>query len=928
MSVSLQYVQLLGQPRARLESDWVDLPADRRFYLLAYLACQDEWATRERIAYLFWPDSPSPTARHNLRQLLKRLRALPWLTGLETDERQLRWQVQSDVTAFKKALAEARWEEALVLYGGPLLEGISGDEVPEFARWLELERVTLQDRWRKLLLEQAGRLVRDHQPRQAVSVLTALLHHDEFDEEALQAYMSASVHAGHQKQALEAYEAFARRLKDELGLTPTVPTQRLVQSIREGRLLEPVKLESALKRSAVAPARLPHTATPFIGRDVELAEVAHLLANPECRLLTIVGLGGVGKSRLALAAAQELAPHYAGGVAFVALEALTESGAIPTALAETLGIDMAGATDPLAQVAEAIGTNEMLLVLDNYEHLLGGARVASELLRRCPNLTLLATSREPLKVSDEWLLALEGLAYPPEGTSLEDALSYDALRLFIQRAERVRPGYRLSEAELPAVLSICRLVAGLPLALELASHWLRTLSPQDLAAELARNLDILSGRHRDVPARHHGVRATFEHSWRLLTRKEQDVLAKLAVFRGGFTRDAATLVADAPLAVLGALVDKSLLRVLPGGRYDRHPLVYQYSQEKLAEHPADEADAQAAHARYFLTLAEELEPQLRRIVKSEPLDRLEHEHDNLRAALGWSLKASRGGLALRLASALTPFWEIRGDLTEGCRWLRLALDTSSGANVEVRAKALMGLGRLTRLQGGALATEPILEEGLALWRAANNEAGIAGALNQLSSVALDKGEYARAQALREESLERYRKLGDEHGVATSLNNLGEIARCLHEFDRAVQLYEESLARHRNTGDKRCQAMVLGNLAVAYLRTGDRGRADACLKESLRLKHAFGDEIGLSYCLAGMAAVRTAQGELARAAQLLGATQALLERKGHQLDSADQIDFERTRAQVATQLAEPAFTLAWDEGKAMTLEQAVSCALGE
>lgn len=888
-----------------------------RFYLLAYLLCQDEWVGRERLSYLFWPDSPTPTARHNLRQLLRRVRALPWLVGMEGDERRLRWRVESDVAAFKRALLDSAWDRAMVLYGGPLMEGLSGDNVPEFGRWLEFERAQLRDRWRELLLDQAARLTHHKQHRRAVKVLANLLHQDEFDEEALRAYMTASVHAGRQRHALEAYQGFARRLQDELGLVPTTDTQRLAQLILTGNLAELPVPDPPPSDASAPPARHLPGGTTFVGRVVELAELANLLANPACRLLTIVGLGGVGKSSLALAASQELGPRYSDGVVFVSLEALTQAEGIPSALVDALGIKLAGATEPLYQVVQFIGARKMLLVLDNFEHVLDGAVVASDLLRRCPNLELLATSREPLNLDDEWLLPLPGLAYPRDEVALEDAYSYDALRLFVQRAERARPGYQLSATELPAVLRICRLVDGLPLALELATHWLRTLGTNELAEELSRSLDVLTSRHRNAPARHYSVRATFEHSHKLLTQEEQAVLRRLAVFRGGFTRQAAAVVAEAKLPLLAALLDKSLLRVTAQGRYDRHPLLYQYTQDKLAENPQEMRRVQEKHGLHFLRLLESWGAESASFREPAVLPTFNEELENIRAAWLWAVSDGRFREIETVFIPLVAHYEMNARYRAGLELLaeahsRLREDPQHQglrAHLEVQ-RASLGhwIGRYQE------ATE-LANQGVAALRSLRDQVGVRRGLSVLGNIALRSGDYPTAKTLYAEALDLS---GDSglHDKAGLLNSLAISDWHLGDYAAAKSGYEQSLGLSRELGDRLLTARTLSNLATLHMSSGAPLEAERYLREALQLAREAGARHRIPYLLYNLGAAVNAQGRHAEARAYFEETLGHVRESGNQsLEAGTLALLGRVAADLghygkAVDYLEKGLTLAW------------------
>lgn len=358
---------------------------------------------------------------------------------------------------------------------------------------------------------------------------------------------------------------------------------------------------------------VPGSAASFVGRLPELAGIYRSLDDADGRLLTLKGPGGVGKSRLALEVArqQRESGRFPHGIFVVPLESLVSPGLIPNAIAGALGLDTPGPARALRRIVDHVGDRHVLLVLDNFEHLMSGAELVAELIAACPNLRILVTSRERLNLAQERVMPVGGLPFPEDGAlTVDEAGELAAVSLYVQRARRANPGFELDDETLPDVLETCRLVEGLPLGIELAATWLRVLPPDEVAAEIARSPSFLVARDRNVPDRHQSLRRAFDHSWRLLRPEEQRVLRGLAVFRGGFRRSAAGEVAEATIPVLASLVEKSLLRIDQGGRYDRHPLLYQFTIEKLAAHPDEKATARLRHGRYFLAFLASFEDSL------------------------------------------------------------------------------------------------------------------------------------------------------------------------------------------------------------------------------------------------------------------------------------------------------------------------------
>ncbi len=383
---------------------------------------------------------------------------------------------------------------------------------------------------------------------------------------------------------------------------------------------------------------LPGRNTSFVGRQLELSEVTNLLGHNECRLLSVVGVGGVGKTRLALQAAHQQLENggFVDGVVFVPLEALTDTASIPAVVAGALGLDLSGGEDAGSVVVRFLAEKRLLLVLDNFEQLLEGISFVRELIDRCPGLKLLITTRERLNLEAEWVFEVEGLTYPDEASSVERAAHFDAVQLFLQRARQAHHGFSLTQETLPAVMRICRLVEGMPLAIELAARWLRALPVGDIAGELGAGFDLLESPGQDVPERHRSVRVVFDHSWGLLSEGEREVHRRLSVFRGGFRREAAAEVAGATLPMLARLVDESLLRISSEGRYDRHPLLTQYTSEKLAEQKHEQEEAEQKHGTYYLGLVRKLEPHLWTLKRKEAFRVFLEELANIRAAWDWA----------------------------------------------------------------------------------------------------------------------------------------------------------------------------------------------------------------------------------------------------------------------------------------------------
>lgn len=652
---------------------------------------------------------------------------------------------------------------------------------------------------------------------------------------------------------------------------------------------------------------LPTPRTSLVGREREIATACNLLLEEAVPLLTLTGPGGVGKTRLSLAVADAVASSFAGGVAFVDLSTTHDPDLVLPAVGQTLGLRDQPDQSPLDVVASTLRPKQFLLVLDNFEQVLPAAPDVADLLAACPALQILVTSRAPLRVTSEQALAVNPLALPASAATppLAELAAVPAVALFVQRARAANHTFALTEGNAAAVADLCRGLDGLPLALELAAARTRHLSPQALQALLSDRLRLLTGGVRDAPARQQTIRAAIAWSYDLLTPAEQALFRRLSVFSGGFTLDAAEAVAGgqgdrttqssvlspqssvlalspcppvplSPFDLLTSLVDHSL--VLPVAveddqRYGMLETLRSYAFEQLDVTDETE-DARAAHAAYFVEFAE---TALRRVREGGWLDRLERDHDNLRAALAWARETGDTETGLQLAGALgIPFWAERGHHTEGRAWLDGFLATATPpidtAAASVRARALLAAGTLAWLQGDFARATTCHGEALIFSRTAGDRQAETSALNNLAIQAHYQGDVARARPLFEETLALARAIDDRKKIADALLNLGVMSLDAGEYERSRALHEEALALYRVTGTRDRMALALLNLGDDAARQGDYTRAATSLGEGITLAREVGSLPYLSEGLSLLGWVAQAQGDLVRAATYL--TEAL------------------------------------------------------
>jgi len=662
--------------------------------------------------------------------------------------------------------------------------------------------------------------------------------------------------------------------------------------------------------AALTASPLPEPSTPLIGRTAERAAVHAALA--AARLVTLTGVGGIGKTCLALRAAREAADaaRFPDGVAFADLAPLRDPALLAPTLARALGLAEQPALAPEAQLTQALRDRALLLVADNLEHLLEETPLLGRLLAAAPRLRILATSRVPLRLYGEHEIRVPPLPLPTNGAATgvdgaglpSDPADSEAMQLFVARARAVAPGFAPQGAERAAVAAICAALDGLPLAIELAAARVKLFPPATLLSRLGARLALLTDGPRDRPERQRTLRAALDWSYALLTSEERALFARLGVFAGPFDAAAAAAVcapdddvraaggswgltpevdaivvdprADWMVGLLVALADQSLLEVAPGPipRFRLLETVRAYALAHLVEEGAREAIGER-HLRYYRALAETAGAALRGPEQGAWLARLEAEHANLRAALAWARDRGATAEGLRLAGALWRFWELHGHLREGQGWLEAALaaqgDTPDPVLLPARARALRGAGRLAWQQGDYTRAVARHAEALALWRRLGDEQGVASALTSLGNVASRQGDDARAVALHAESLALRRRLGDTSGVAIALGNLGRVALQQGDDTRAAALLEESLALQRRLGDTWGVAAALSGLGRVAARQGDYDRATTLLEESLTLKRALGDPWGSATALSHLGRVAFLQGDGARAATLLG-----------------------------------------------------------
>ncbi|MCB0209330.1 MAG: tetratricopeptide repeat protein [Anaerolineae bacterium] len=922
-------LKLLGHPEITIHDQPVtDAMSSKAQAVLYVLAVQSQPQSRSVLAGLLWGDMPESSARTNLRKALADLRRVVG-DYLDISRHDVTFQPGSDIwvdvarfTANIEAPDSptiADLQEAVDLYRGDFLSGFYVLNAPDFENWMLAEQARLRELVMRALHELATHHTGYGNLSDGIRYLRRLLSLEPWREEAHRHLMLVLARDGQRGAALAQYDTCRAMLAEELSVEPGAETVALYERIKAGQvetepLAEPAAAPSLTPtNNLVLLHNLPPRLTPFIGRRQELDTIDNLLNSPDVRLVTLTGPGGMGKTRLALASAERqlatvskkkpTALPFPQGVYFVSLAQLdTAEHIVPTvadALNYALETGAQKARSAKQQILDYLRQKQLLLIFDNFEHVLEGVDLILDILQTAPAVKIVATSRERLRLHQEYVYAIKGLEFPNKKRPSfnEESLDCPAIELFLQSARRVQPDFELTGSNWPDLLEICHMVEGMPLGIELAASWVDMLSVADIAAEIRTNMDFLEADVRNLPARQRSLRAIFETSWQRLNRPEQEVFAQLSIFRGGFTRQAAEKITGASLRMLTKLADKSLLQFdKQHSRYQIHEMLRQYGAEQLITTIIDKVIIWDRYSAYYCAMLHKLQPDLKSARQRSALSLIEADLENARTAWRWAAACRYVDQLAQAMNSMGHFYEWQGRYPEGIETFEtaavalhahvgdLAKDDSQIVEAKlVLAQILAWQSVFNRLLGHTdtaesllaqcleLLDDPVLaaedtrparafallqlgsstfvahntvyqryRQSLDLYRALDDPWGVAMALSSLGRFTRTTGDYLKTQQLWEESLERWRMLGSERGIATALAELSLLARYQSHYQEAERLAQECLLLARDLGNRTAIADGLGNLAMSYYFLGKFQQAHDTLVECLALYDDLGD----------------------------------------------------------------------------------------
>ncbi len=904
--------------------------------LLIYLAYRGKWIPRTELAFLYKPDEPEVDAKRYLRLLIHRAKSIPWATNLEVERTQLRFLIGTDVAEYLKAYKDKNWQKACSLYKGKFLNGLSLAEVYSFNSWLELERTELEYKHQNALRRRAEELIKQGNEKEASESLLELLDYDWTNEEVVRLAIQAACASGQNALANNVYARFEKVLKDELDLEPLAETKELLEELSNLNGLEPTQKKAA----SFTKVSLPAQSTRFIGRKNDLKRLNQSCSSEGCRLLSIVGLGGIGKTRLGLELARSQVSNFADGVFFIALADI-KAKMLANTISRALEIPTDDDSKTKKLLLDFLIDKRLLLVLDNFEHILDCKGLLAEMLELSPGIKIVVTTRVSLKLKAEHIYELRGLDYPKDENQ-DKIQDFDAVKLFLSAAKRVAPGLKADDESLKLITKICQLVEGMPLAIELSSSWLRIISLEQLYKEIQKSLDMFSSEHSDIALRHRNVRAVFDYSWQRLSEKQQDILKRLSVFRGGFNLKAAEKVARAHLGHLLNMTNESFIRSESNNRFSMHELIRKYVSDELKK-DSDLFDLYGLeHARYFATMLADCDIEDYEKSKKALLN-IDADIENIR--LAWVVLVGNCLLKELIGSirALDYFYGNRGLFQEAKEFylshvsslekhcannsldyakiisslkFRAAISVSrqdqSSESSELFAQALeiadrfeieeisqrcyFELGVISYKQGNYSEAEGLFLKAKRIGEDLNDDRIVVDAVNALGLVAKATNNIEQAREYLHQSIRMFNKLNYKRGEAMAFSNLGNLEEALGNYKQAQKLYYKGLPIFEEMNFIPGIAVIKSNIGVIEYRLNNLPKALKMSLEALELKRKMHGQRGIVKSYLNLSRIHMALKERQEAIRYL--YQAL--------DLAEQNYFEPSLIEVVSHFVESVF----------------------
>ena len=808
--------------------------------LLLYLANKSDWISRSELAFLFMPDAEEAKALKMVRSIFYRIKQIDWAADyLELERRKARFNISTDTQAFKTAIAKEDWKAARKIYKAPFLADFSTADLATYNAWIDLERFDYGVLYKDVLVSYSSALEQQGSHKAAAEIIGDLLELNPLAEDYIQNYLRNSYLAGRKNIALERYQKFCEQLAQEYDSLPLPETQDLIESIKNNARLEPQQV-SQQKITTQSP-NLPSQASNFIGRKNDLKLLREELKNSDARLISIIGLGGMGKTRLAIELAKTSQADFADGIYFIELASLDKATELNNQVAKTLGLTLAPQKQAVEQIKTYLIDKESLLIFDNFEHILEAALILEDYLQASSRLKIIVTSRQRLSLKTESCYDLEGLNYPSENitNSLEE---YDAIKLFVNSAKRVAPKMLFSDTELLDAAAITRQLEGLPLALELAASWCRIMPVQRISQELSTSYELLKSEYIGVALKHKNMKAIWEQTWQNLSQKKRETLAKFTIFKGGASLKAVEEITNTHFTVLLSLVNESLLKRIPPNRFDMHELLKQFATDKLT---TSLQDTKNKHANYYWNLAFENSPQAGgKKLPTDFLQKLDDDRLNLKSSWWYLVDNKDLERSITILNPLGYLFLSKAYYKEGAEFYKKSLEKLNsqefvGQNHSLIANLYVKSANILMPQGELEAAQEQLRRGLEVLGDEADNSQRANLLEVSARIHYYNEEFLEA---KKQILHALRLLEDgdyRQKKASMWQSIGIIIVELKEYEDAEKYYYKAMESYQEIGDEYNIMVALNNIAALKMRTGELTEAKKLLEKASKISKLEG-----------------------------------------------------------------------------------------